>query len=90
MNWVIAFSDEAIDYLEKNRLAKEEIFDLVRKSIFKFRGEPVNIDIKKLKGAWQGFYRIRKGKLRLIVEFDFDNLSALVERIDWRGSAYKR
>ena len=46
------------------------------------------IDIKKMKGEWKGFYRIRKGKWRIIAEFDFDNNSVFIENIDWRGNIY--
>lgn len=85
----INLTKESQNFLEKNRLSQEEIFDLVKKTIRKFQGENININIKKLKGQWLGFYRIRKGKLRIIAEFDFDNFSVLIEQIDWRGGAYK-
>lgn len=89
MTWEISFSKDAHKFLERNHIAEEEIFELVRKTIKKFQGEDINIDIKKLKGRWFGFFRIRKGKLRIITEFNFDNLSALIEEIDWRGGVYK-
>jgi len=89
MTWRIDLTEEAQKFLEKNHIPKEEIFELIRRVIKKFQGEDINIDIKKLKGKWFGFYRIRKGKLRVIAEFNYDNFSVLVEEIDWRGSAYK-
>ena len=55
----------------------------------KFKGEDININIKKLRGEWEGFYRIRFGKLRIIAEFQFEGCRAYIERIDWRGSVYK-
>jgi mRNA-degrading endonuclease RelE of RelBE toxin-antitoxin system len=48
----------------------------------------LNIDIKKLKGKWAGFHRIRIGKLRIIAEFNFDELSVFIERIDYRERIY--
>lgn len=82
-------SKNAHKFLNANRIAKEEVFELLRKAIKKFQGEDINVDIKKLKGKWSGFFRIRKGKLRILAEFDFDNFSILIEEIDWRGGAYK-
>lgn len=89
MKWSISLSRDASDFLVRNKVSEEEIFDLVRRSLFKFSGENINVDIKKLKGAWSGFYRIRRRKLRVIVEFNFDNFSVFIEQIDWRGSVYK-
>jgi mRNA interferase RelE/StbE len=45
--------------------------------------------VKKLKGDWQGFYRIRKGKVRIIFELSFEEHFVYVARIDNRGEAYK-
>ncbi|MEE8131509.1 MAG: type II toxin-antitoxin system RelE/ParE family toxin [Candidatus Paceibacterota bacterium] len=90
MNWKISFSRDALKFIEKEKIAETEIIDIIRKAIFVFQGEDFNIDIKKLKGRWLGFYRIRIGKIRILTEFDFDNLSVFIERIDWRGRAYNR
>ncbi|PJE73734.1 MAG: hypothetical protein COV02_01025 [Candidatus Terrybacteria bacterium CG10_big_fil_rev_8_21_14_0_10_41_10] len=91
MRWKLLLSRDADRFLigNKTKINEEEIFDLIRKSLLKFKGESINVDIKKLKGEWEGFFRIRKGDLRVIIEFDFENLAALVEQIDWRGNAYK-
>ena len=89
MSWRIDTSKNAEKFLKENHPAKEELFELVKRAIQYFRGERVNIDIRKLKGRWKGFYRIRKGKLRIIAEFDFENSVIFVEEIDWRGNVYK-
>ena len=89
MKWSILLSRNANEFLIRNKVNEEEIFNLVRKSLLKFSGENVNVNIRKLDGVWAGFYRIRKGKLRVIVEFNFYNFSAFIEQIDWRGSVYK-
>ena len=89
MSWAIDWSRQASAFLEKNRIAEEQIFNLIRDTLKKFSGEDVNIDVSKLKGKWEGFHRIRKGKLRVIVAFDFDHTSAFIEVVDWRGSAYQ-
>ena len=36
-----------------------------------------------------GFYRVRSGKIRIIVEFQFERNYAFVEEVDWRGNVYK-
>jgi mRNA interferase RelE/StbE len=53
------------------------------------KGEPLSVDVKKLKGDWQGFYRIRKGKLRIIFELNFEEHLIYVARVDHRGGVYK-
>lgn len=49
----------------------------------------MNIDIRKLKGEWSGYYRIRKGKLRIIFTIEKENKIIFIERIDYRGEVYK-
>ena len=83
------FSKQAEKFLKTRNVAKEEIFIIISKAVKKFRGENVNIDIKKLRGEWFGFFRIRMGKIRIIAEFDFDNQSVFIGVIDMRGNAYK-
>jgi mRNA interferase RelE/StbE len=88
MKWEIGFSREAEKFLklEKIRsLAVEEIKNVINR----MKGEPVTVDVKKLKGDWQGFYRILKGKLRIILKIDFDEHFIYVARVDHRGKVYK-
>ncbi|MEK7567608.1 MAG: hypothetical protein AAB513_01655 [Patescibacteria group bacterium] len=89
MKWHITASKVALQFLEKNHIPTEEVGDIIAVAIRRFQGENENIDIGKLKGKWLGFYRIRKGKMRIIVSFDFDNLSAFIDNVDWRGNVYK-
>ncbi len=89
MNWSVHFSKDALLFLKEVHLPESAVLELIEKAIHLFQGERVNVDIRKLKGDWAEFYRIRKGKLRIITAFDFENHSVLVERIDWRGSVYQ-
>ena len=89
MRWIIDFTRDAEKFLERNHMERERILDLTGLAIRWFIGETANVNIKKLKGAWRGFYRIRRGDLRIIASFDFERFRVLVEQIDWRGSAYK-
>jgi mRNA interferase RelE/StbE len=89
MKWYIDFSADSLKFLKRNNLTEEFIIEKIRFALRKFQGEDVNVDIKKLKGEWEGFYRIRVGRLRIIVEFQFEYYRVYIEEIDWRGSAYK-
>ncbi len=89
MKWVIKLSHPAGKFIDKNQINKEEIFELISRAIRYFSGEDVNIDISKLTGNWKGFYRARKGKIRIIAEFDFENSIIFIEEIDWRDNVYK-
>ncbi len=90
MDWKVGFSKQSDQFLETNeKLSREKVFGLIVRVIQKFRGEKVNVDVKKLTGLWEGFYRVRKGRLRIIVAFHFEKHEAHVEVIDWRGNVYK-
>ena len=89
MNWTISISREAEKFLTRNRIQQNKISALMQLALKKFAGGVANIDIKKLKGAWRGFHRIRRGDLRIIASFNFDTAAIFVEIIDWRGNAYK-
>lgn len=89
MNWRIDFSKDALKFLGQNNFREDFVIDKIKFALRKFNGEDVNINIKKLKGEWEGFYRIRSGRLRIIVEFHFESYRAYIDKIDWRGNSYK-
>lgn len=89
MSWRVDFSASSLKFLKQNDLEEYFIFDKIKLALRKFKGENVNIDIKKLAGEWEGFYRVRAGRLRIIVEFQFEQNRAYIEEIDWRGNVYK-
>lgn len=89
MKWIVDVTRDAEKFLAGNHMERERVLDLVALAIHKFSGEVANVNIKKLKGEWRGYYRIRRGDLRIIASFDFERSRALVEQIDWRGNAYK-
>ena len=47
------------------------------------------LDIKKMRGEWEGFYRLRVGKIRVIFIVDFDSSQLEVYTIGTRGDVYK-
>lgn len=89
MKWHIDFSRESIVFLKNNNLYESVILEQIKFALRKFSGEDINVNIKKLKGKWDRFYRIRNGKLRIIAKFNFDNFCVYIDRIDWRGNIYK-
>lgn len=90
MNWRIGFSRGSLKFLSRNNLSEGLIVDEIKLALRKFKGEDLNINIKKLGGKWEGFHRIRSGKLRIILEFQFENYRVHIEEIDWRGGAYNK
>lgn len=89
MDWRVNLSKESTTFVNTGVVSEEQIFRAVSLAIKKLRGEKINVDIKKLKGLWSGYHRIRTGKLRMIIEIDFGNKIIYVDRIDFRGNVYK-
>ena len=88
MRWQIFFSTRSLKFIEKEEISNERIINIIRKAINKFDGKDVNVDIKKLKGKWKNFYRIRMGKIRIIAKFDFEKGVILIDVIDKRDRIY--
>jgi len=88
MKWEIGFSREAEKFLKRENIRPEAVAAITN-FLKIMKGEPVSVDIKKLKGDWQGFYRIRKGKLRIIFKLNFEEHLIYVARVDHRGGVYK-
>ncbi len=64
MKWTVRYSKQTSKFLEKNSI--DSLDSDIRKAIKKVViMENTNINIKKMKGEWKGFYRIRQGDLRL-------------------------
>lgn len=47
------------------------------------------LDIKKMRGEWEGFYRLRVGKIRVIFVVNFDSSELEIYTIGARGDVYK-
>jgi len=88
MKWHIKLAKHATVFIDKNNIPKEQVFDIIGDAIRNFQGEVTSVDIKKMKAGWEGFFRVRKGKWRIVASFDFDANSVFIEDIDWRGNIY--
>jgi len=88
MKWSIEYSRLADKFIAREDISVA-VSEQIENFLKKMRGDPINIDVKKLKGKWKGYLRIRKGKLRVIFVVDFEDKAVYVERVDFRGKAYK-
>ncbi|MGR3311053.1 MAG: type II toxin-antitoxin system RelE family toxin [Candidatus Brocadiales bacterium] len=87
--WRIELSKQVNKFIEKENIKDTEILVITQKFINYSKGLDENIDVKKLKGKYKGFYRIKTGKTRMIVEIDFKDKTVFIDRIDYRGDVYK-
>ena len=88
MKWNIEYSKRARDFIEEHGI-RDKVRDSVNGFILRITGLNINIDVKKLKGAWEGYYRIRKGKVRIVLRASSVSRTIFVDIVDFRGSVYK-
>lgn len=88
IKWKIDYSRDAEKFIQTHGVL-EEIREELKKFLIKIKGGNVNVDLKKLVGDWEGYYRLRKGKLRIIFAVIKNKRILFVERIDFRGDVYK-
>ena len=94
MNLEISYLKNTDKFFLKNSniLTKEKskllIIKAVKKIILK---EDINIDLKKLKGTLQKYYRVQQGKIRILFELidEVVIIKTIVTDIDFRGNIYK-
>lgn len=48
-----------------------------------------DLDVKKMKGNWEGFYRLRIGKIRVIFTVNLTSANVEIYEIGFRGDIYK-
>lgn len=76
-------------FFKKNPHWKKKVIEIAKQFIRFLRGQKENLDIKKLKGKWEGFYRIKSGKIRILLSIDIDADILFIERVGFRGDVYK-
>ena len=87
----INYSKTSEKFVLKNKsiISFVKVRELLEKGIKKLNNHDINIDIKELKGKFQGLYRIRKGDLRIIFRYYKGEIHIVnIEKIDFRGDVY--
>ncbi len=93
MEWRVRIHRKAHRFLEslhedKKRIIEEKLRELVEAlehGVLPYR----RLDIRRLKGEWEGFLRLRVGDIRIIFRIDFDAKTIYIYHIHYRKSAYK-
>jgi len=88
MKWKISYSKEAEKFINEQDI-KAKVRNALKKFLQRLKGKHVNIDIRKLVGNWEGYYRIRVGKIRIIFAISKESKVIFVEKVDHRGGVYK-
>lgn len=88
--WTYSFSKRSLQFLEQiDREAKDRIkAKLLELGDYLEGKSPASVDIKRLKGKWEGFYRLRVGKVRVILSFDRQQKVMVLHDMGFRGDIY--
>jgi len=89
----ISFSNNSLKFLdtitEKEKSRIKEKIKLMAEHINGFNSLPFKeMDIKKLSGTWDGFLRLRVGRIRIIFKYVNNDNELLIYGIDFRGNVY--
>jgi len=89
--WEYEFSKESIKALEKFDKKTTSLIKRKIKNIGNWLDDEavLRVDIKELKGEWEGFYRLRVGRIRVLFSIDKRNSLIKVHDIGFRGNVYK-
>ncbi len=89
--WKVELSKESRKYLSKS---EKKVVSTILGKIDNFKAwlenkGPLTADVKRLKGNWKGFYRIRVGNIRIILSLDRNKKIVKVYDMGHRGNVYK-
>lgn len=90
----IKFRKNAIKFLEKaNFEDAEKIQEKISQLLYFVEEQAIipftELDIKKMKGDWEGFYRLRIGKIRIVFTVNTQSGEVEILTIGTRGDVYK-
>ncbi len=87
----IHFERKADKFFDKGSIKQSEVSELIIKAVRILSGQDENVDIKYLKAELKGYFRIRKGDLRIVFKIAEDEnlIIVTVSNIDFRGNVYK-
>lgn len=80
MRWKIEYSKDALKFAKTHNI-HAKVIEEIKKFFRKIKAENVNIDLKKLEGVWAGYYRLRKGKLRIIFDINKTEKTLFIEKL---------
>ncbi|MGH2412537.1 MAG: type II toxin-antitoxin system RelE family toxin [Microcystaceae cyanobacterium] len=91
----VKFSKNTVKFLNKlDKNNREKIREKINYLFQSLENEGIipftALDIKKLKGEWEGFFRIRLGNIRIIFTLNQNLEELLIYEIDFRGNFYKK
>ena len=90
----IKFRKNAIKFLEKANLEDaEKIREKISQLLLFVEEQAIipftELDIKKMKGDWEGFYRLRIGKIRIVFTVNTQSGEVEIFTIGTRADVYK-
>lgn len=85
----VIFSKNSKNFLKKNPGHKTKAIEISKKFIRLISGGKEKLDVKKMKGKWEGFYRVRSGRTRILLSIDIDEKVLYIDRIGFRGDVFK-
>ena len=88
MTWRIDYSRDSLEFINKHAL-QDKVREELRKFLVVIHKGQAPINLKKLEGKWTGYYRLRKGKIRIIFYINKSEKVLYVERVDFRGNVYR-
>jgi mRNA interferase RelE/StbE len=87
------YSRQVEKFLEKNPsvISRPELRERLRKAVLRaMQVEDNNSDVKRLSGKWEGYTRLRIGRLRVIFKYKGHEIVIVtVEELDHRGNVYR-
>ena len=93
MEWKLRIHRKALKFFEELsedrkelvRKRLEELLEALEHGVLPYR----RLDIRKLRGEWRDFLRMRVGEIRVIFLIDFDAKTVYVYHMHYRSKAYK-
>ena len=93
MEWKLRINRKALKFIEKLPEHQKRrvltginiLLENLNKGMIPFH----SMDIKRLKGEWSGFLRLRIGDLRVIFWLDVERLEVVIYHVHYRSRVYK-
>jgi mRNA interferase RelE/StbE len=88
MTWRIDYSETSWEFITEHKL-QEKVREEFKRFFAAMNMGKAPSNLRELEGKWAGYYRLRKGKIRIVFHLDKTEKALYVERIDFRGNVYK-